>query len=51
MPQPLQDPERFFTIAERRAKGRRSAAAKDEAQRNLEDDFWWTVIDLGGEEW
>lgn len=51
MPVSSQDPERFFTAAERRSLSKRKAASRAEAQRNLEDDFWWEPIDLGGEEW
>lgn len=47
----MQDPERFFTAAERRSLSKQKAEKRAEVQRNLEDDFWWTAIDLGGDEW
>lgn len=45
------DPERFFTVAERRSLLRKKADQKAEVQRNLEDDFWWVAVDLGGVDW
>lgn len=47
----MTDPERFFTITERRAILKRSKAEKAEVQRNIEDDFWWLPVDLGGDDW
>lgn len=47
----MQDPERFFTVKERRALLKRKNDRTAEAQRNLEDDFWWIEADFGGSDW